>query len=88
MKTPRTPPKIITTHVYPPIPVRFCDWQAHYDGEEDEQMATGSGATEQEAIKDLLTNHPRSGNPCPACGVAFFDGDTCSMGGCQMGGDL
>lgn len=53
-------PKIITTHVYPPIPIRSMDWQAHYDGEEDEQMATGTGATEQEAIDDLIENHPRN----------------------------
>ena len=54
-----TAPKIITTHVYPPIPIRLMDWQAHYEGEEDEQMATGTGATEQEAIDDLLESHPR-----------------------------
>lgn len=51
--------KIITTFVYPPIPVRHFDWQAHYDGEEDEQMVTGSGATETEAVLDLIENHPR-----------------------------
>lgn len=53
--------KIITTFVYPPIPIRSCDWQAHYDGDEpngDGQMRTGSGATEQEAIQDLLENFP------------------------------
>lgn len=83
-----TPPKIITTHVYPPIPVRFMDWQAHYAGEEDEQMAHGSGGTEEEAIRDLMEKHPRSGNPCPACKKPFFDGDTCGMGGCLMGGDF
>lgn len=53
-------PRIITTHVYPPIPVRHMDWRAHYEGEEDEQMDTGTGATEQEAIDDLLENHPRN----------------------------
>lgn len=51
--------KIITTHVYPPIPIRKFDWQAHYEGEEDEQMDIGWGATEAEAIADLLENHPR-----------------------------
>lgn len=51
--------KIITTHVYPPIPMRQFDWHAHYEGEEDEQMDYGTGATEQEAIDDLLENHPR-----------------------------
>lgn len=87
----RKPPKIITVHVYPPIPVRMVDWQAHYDNDEpddDGRVAVGTGATEAEAIKDLMENHPRSGNPCPACGVNFFDGDTCSKGGCPMGGDF
>ncbi|CAB4202915.1 hypothetical protein UFOVP1623_13 [uncultured Caudovirales phage] len=49
--------KIITTFVYPPISIRSCDWQAHFDGDEpnDEgQMLVGIGATEQEAINDLL----------------------------------
>lgn len=36
--------KIITVHVYPPIPWRHFDWCAHQ----------GHGATEDEAIADLL----------------------------------
>lgn len=84
----RKSPKIKTEHVYPPIPVRHMDWLAWYDGEEDEQMPHGSGATEKEAIRDLMDNHPRSGNPCTACGKPFFDGDTCGMGGCPNGGDV
>lgn len=34
-----------------------CDWQAHFDGDEpndDGQMLVSRGATEQEAIEDLL----------------------------------
>lgn len=50
-------PKIVTENVYPPIPLRQFDWVAHYD---DEEGPTGTGATEQEAIEELLTNHP----PC------------------------
>lgn len=49
--------KIITTFVYPPIPVRNMDWQAHFDGDEpndDGHMLTGEGATEAEAIADLI----------------------------------
>ncbi len=49
--------KIITVHVYPPIPVRTSDWQAYRDGAEpndDGQMQHGEGATEEEAIADLL----------------------------------
>lgn len=60
--------KIVTTHVYSPIPVRSFDWQAHYDDDEpnDEgQMATGHGATEQEAIDDLTENHPRDEETAP-----------------------
>ncbi len=51
--------KIVTTHVYPPIPIRQFDWQAHYDSEADEQMNCGHGRTEAEAVVDLLDNHPR-----------------------------
>ena len=52
--------KIITTHVYPPIPIRQFDWQAHYDGDEpddDGHMKVGNGATEAEAIDDLVENY-------------------------------
>jgi len=52
-------PKIITTHVYPPIPLRQFDWQAHYAGEEDERYDAGHGRTEAEAVVDLLENYPR-----------------------------
>lgn len=48
-------PKIITSFVYPPIPMRQFDWQAYFDGEE-ELGGYGSGKTEQEAIDDLLCN--------------------------------
>ncbi len=53
--------KIITTFVYPPIPVRDCDWQAHYDGDEpndDGHMRVGRGRTEQDAINDLKECYP------------------------------
>lgn len=45
--------KIITTHVYPPIPDRSCDWLATIDGQDPEDGIRGWGATEQEAIEDL-----------------------------------
>ena len=57
--------KIVTTFVYPPIPDRKFDWQAHYDGDEPNdngQMATGSGATEKEAIRDLVETFPDEGD--------------------------
>lgn len=48
-------PKIITTHVCPPIPVRSFDWCAYLDGRE-EDGPKGWGATEAEAIADLREN--------------------------------
>lgn len=49
--------KIITTAVFPPIGTRDCDWQAHFDGDEPDDnghMLVGRGATEQDAIHDLM----------------------------------
>lgn len=45
--------KIITTHVYPPIPIRRFDWCAYFDGDE-EAGPRGWGATAEEAEADLL----------------------------------
>ena len=44
--------KIITNHIYPPIPPRDFDWSAVLDGYEP-GAPIGYGATEQEAIADL-----------------------------------
>lgn len=44
---------IVTSHVYPPIPCRKTDWCAYPDGEEEEARY-GWGATEAEAISDLI----------------------------------
>lgn len=45
----------VTTHfVYPPIPIRSMDWSADFDDPEGPQ---GTGATESEAIADLLDNY-------------------------------
>ena len=44
--------KIVTHHVFPPIPDRSYDWCAYYDGEE-ERREYGWGATEQEALEDF-----------------------------------
>ena len=46
--------KIITDYVHPPIPVRRFDWCAYRDGD-DEAGPTGTGATEADAIADLLS---------------------------------
>lgn len=48
-------PRIVTSFVYPPIPVRSFDWCAHYDGEE-EAGNYGYGATEAEAVQDFIDN--------------------------------
>jgi hypothetical protein len=49
---------IRTEYVFPPIPDRRFDWSAvdddTYDGAEDSHCPIGHGATEQEAIDDLL----------------------------------
>lgn len=48
-----TKPKMITSFIYPPIPVRQFDWCAYRDGcEEDGNY--GWGTTEAEAIADRL----------------------------------
>jgi hypothetical protein len=44
---------IRTTFIYPPIPIRTCDWQAVRDDYEPGDPI-GHGATEAEAIEDLL----------------------------------
>ncbi len=44
--------KIITEHIYPPIPNRNYDWSAVTDSY-DEGEPIGYGKTEQEAIEDL-----------------------------------
>ena len=74
--------KIITHHVFPPIPTRSHDWCAWYDGTE-ENGKYGWGATEAEAINDLRTNVEF----CGKCGQSAF-GSHCSVGGCPVGGDL
>ncbi len=58
----RTAPKIVTTHVFPSIPIRSFDWSAHYDGEEGDFMAIGWGSTEEDAIEDLKEQFPRGDN--------------------------
>ncbi len=44
--------KIITNHVFPPIPQRQFDWAAVFDGYEP-GAHVGYGRTEQDAIADL-----------------------------------
>lgn len=55
--------KVRTEHEFPPIPIRSMDWSAiyedSYDGAEDSgnRGHIGRGATEAEAIADLLENY-------------------------------
>ena len=42
---------IVTEHICPPVPTAQWDWLAYVEGEED--GATGRGATECEALRDL-----------------------------------
>lgn len=49
--------KIITNFDHPPIPARNMDWSAvfdDYDGAEDSNCPVGRGATEKEAVEDLI----------------------------------
>lgn len=50
--------KIRTSHDYPPVPFRNADWSAidedTYDGGEEDNCPVGRGATEQDAINDLV----------------------------------
>ena len=52
--------KIKTHFVYPPVPLRCFDWIATFADDEPNdngQMLHGYGATEEEAIEELLTNY-------------------------------
>ena len=49
--------KIVTNYIYPPIPLRQFDWSATYDNYEP-GCPIGYGSTEQDAIDDLVFNHP------------------------------
>lgn len=42
-----------TNYVYPPIPIRTCDWFAGWD---DQEGHGEHGRTEQEAVQNLLDN--------------------------------
>jgi hypothetical protein len=50
-------PKIVTNYIHPPVPPRQFDWLAMYDCDDGDSPRKGYGATEQEAINDLLTNY-------------------------------
>lgn len=49
--------RVVTEHVYPPIPDRSCDWAAWYERDHKDQPDCGWGPTEQAAITDLLDSY-------------------------------
>jgi hypothetical protein len=49
--------KVVTSHVYPPIPIRDYDWSAHFDDVGADCSPHGWGRTEAEAKQDLLDNY-------------------------------
>ena len=61
---------IRTSFDYPPIPLRSMDWSAVYDdyeggdGYDEPAGPIGHGATEAEAVLDLIDNHPRYPDCC------------------------
>jgi hypothetical protein len=62
-------PSIVTVCICPPIPDRRFDWCAYYDGDE-EGGPRGYGATEQEAVNDLLENSEAPIELAPNCEFA------------------
>jgi hypothetical protein len=48
-----SPPKIVTSHVFPPIPSRNFDWSVVTDNYEP-GAPVGFGPTKQAAVADLL----------------------------------
>lgn len=55
--------KIVVIHVYPPIPVRHHDYLAMFESDDGDSPRKGWGATQQEAIDDLLVEWGQ----CPRC---------------------
>ncbi len=80
-------PKIATSYWAKPIPLRQFDWCAWYDDDEPNDsggMRQGEGRTQQEAIADLLTNHPPACVDCNGKG-ALFPGIECAT--CEGSGE-
>lgn len=48
---------IVTSHIYPPIPIRDYDWCAYFDDVGADCSPYGYGRTEAEAKQDLLDNY-------------------------------
>lgn len=50
--------RIVTEHIYPPIPIRGFDWIAWYADEDPEAQRNGYGNTEEAAKTDLVNTYP------------------------------
>lgn len=80
--------RIITDHVFPPIPERSMDWCAFFDGQEEKTRWQGWGPTEAAAIADL---HERLAGYdevfCGRCGeiVPFGADEGCRDPSCAAG---
>ncbi|WJI43732.1 hypothetical protein NL532_24300 [Mesorhizobium sp. C120A] len=48
---------IVTSHIFPPIPIRDYDWCAYFDDVGADCSPHGWGRTEAEAKQDLLDNY-------------------------------
>lgn len=48
-----TQERIVTTHIFPPIPDRNFDWMAYLENDAEKPWMHGYGPTEQDAIEDL-----------------------------------
>jgi len=66
---------------------RKCERQG-CDGDAASQYEGKSFCNECLSEIPGYSHYTRSENICPACGRAFKDGQTCSRGGCPMGGDF
>lgn len=80
-------PTIRTEYWAKPIPLRQFDWIATYDSDEPDDngnMRSGEGRTEEEAIADLLTNYPPQCVDCHGTG-GIFPGVSCAT--CEGSGE-
>ena len=78
--------KVMTAHVFPPIPIRMFDWAAWFDG--CEEGPTGTGRTEDDAVADLLSTQGLTRDlKCRYCGNLAATVLGCGVGGCPIGED-
>lgn len=64
--------RIVTEHVYPPIPIRQFDWSATTDNYEP-GYPLEHGRTEKEAVENLLDGH------CKQRGAGVLDNGDCAL---------